>query len=163
MPGAPQLGAEHRRLAAFAGDWEGEELVGPSRWFAPGPARGFVSARIGLGGFYLIQEYRQEREGRTCFTGHALITFDGEDGRYKMFWHDSVGFVPESPATGQWGEDGLSLRRASLRGSTRHLYGFTDPETYSLTIRFSPDDEGWSDLLTATYRRVAPAPAAPHA
>ena len=163
MPAAPRTGAEHARLHAFAGEWEGEEVVGPSRWFEPGPARGFVSARMGLDGFYLIQDYRQSREGKTIFSGHALMTFDREDGLYKMFWHDSVGFVPESPATGQWKGEELVLQRASLRGSTRHIYAFSGADAYSLTIRFSPDDEGWSDFLTATYRRVAPASGAPHA
>ncbi len=157
MPAAPQLCEEHRRLAAFAGAWEGDEIVGPSRYFEPGPARGFISARVALNGFSLIQDYRQERDGRTIFEGHGLITYDREDGRYKMFWHDSVGFVPESPAVGHWKGDALVLRRATLRGSARQSFTFDGPDTYSHRLQFSPDDEGWSDLLTATYRRVAPA------
>ena len=157
MPVAPSVTAEHERLAAFAGEWAGDEVVGPSLWFEPGPARGFVSARIGLDGFYLIQDYRQERSGRTIFSGHGLITFDREDGRYKMFWHDSVGFVPESPAVGHWKDDSLVLRRATLRGTARQTFRFEGPDVYAMLLQFSPDDEGWSDLLTATYRRVAPA------
>ena len=161
MPVAPQVTAEHERLAAFAGEWAGDEVVGASRWFVPGPARGFVSARIGLGGFFLIQDYRQERDGKTIFTGHALITFDRDDGHYKMFWHDSLGFVPESPAAGLWTDDALVLRSATLRGSARHTFRLDDPDRYSLLLQFSPDDEGWSDLITATYHRTAPAPAQP--
>lgn len=155
MPLAPQVAPEHERLAAFAGEWVGDEIVGSSRWFEAGPARGHVSARIGLDGFYLIQEYRQEREGRTIFSGHGLITFDTEDGRYKMFWHDSVGFVPESPAVGHWREDGLVLQRAALRGTIRQTFRPEEPDAYAMRLQFSPDDEGWSDLITATYRRVA--------
>jgi hypothetical protein len=157
VPVAPKVAAEHERLAAFAGDWVGDEVVGTSPWFEAGPASGHVHARIGLGGFYLIQEYRQERAGRTIFTGHGLITFDREDGRYKMFWHDSVGFVPESPAVGHWAGDTLTLRRASLRGTVRHVFKLEGPDSYALRLQFSPDDEGWSDLLTATYRRATPA------
>ena len=157
MPAAPKVTPEHERLAAFAGEWEGDEVVGPSRFFESGPAKGFVSARIGLDGFYLIQDYRQERAGKTIFRGHGLITFDQEDGRYKMFWHDSVGFVPESPAFGHWKGDALILRRATLRGSARQTFRLEGPDAYSTVLQFSPDDEGWSDLLTATYRRVAPA------
>ena len=157
MPAPPKLCAEHERLAAFAGDWIGDEVVGVTPHFEPGAAKGFVSARMGLGGFYLMQDYRQERGGKTIFEGRALLTFDREDGRYKMFWHDSVGFVPEVPAVGHWGEDGLVFRQATLRGSARRTFRFEDPDTYSLRLQFSPDDEGWSDLLTATYRRAAPA------
>ena len=154
MPAAPQVCEEHRRLAAFAGEWVGEEVIGPSRYFEPGPATGFVTARMSLNGFYLIKDYRQERDGKTIFEGHGLITFDREDGRYKMFWHDSVGFVPESPAVGHWKGDALVLKRATLRGSARQTFRLDGPDAYSHVLQFSPDDEGWSDLLTATYRRV---------
>ena len=157
MPVTPQVCAEHERLAAFAGQWAGEEVVGPSRWFEPGPARGFVTARVGLGGFCLIQDYRQERGGKTIFEGHSVVTYDREDGRYKMFWHDSVGFVPESPAVGHWKDDRLVLRHATLRGTARHVFRLEGSDGYAHLLQFSPDDEGWSDLLTATYRRVASA------
>ena len=33
---------EHTRLAAFAGEWDGEEVVFPSRWNAGGPATSHV-------------------------------------------------------------------------------------------------------------------------
>ena len=33
---APKPLEEHRRLAAFAGEWTGEETVFPSRWVAGG-------------------------------------------------------------------------------------------------------------------------------
>ncbi len=154
MPAIPKILPEHEKLAAFTGEWVGEEVVGQSRWFEAGPAQGFVSARIGLGGFYLIQDYRQERGGKTIFSGHGLVTFDREDGRYKMFWYDSVGFVPESPAVGHWKDNGLVLRQATLHGSARRTFQFDGPDTYALRLQFSPDDEGWSDLLTATYHRV---------
>src|ERR1700692_582494 len=52
---APKALEEHRKLAAFAGEWNGEEVVYPSRWNAGGPATSHVVARIDLNGFYLIQ------------------------------------------------------------------------------------------------------------
>ena len=48
---APTLLEEHRKLAAFAGEWNGEEVVYPSRWTAGGPATAHVIARIDLNGF----------------------------------------------------------------------------------------------------------------
>src|SRR5436305_10362200 len=56
---APKPLEEHRKLAAFAGEWTGEEVVYPSRWVAGGPAASRVSARIDLNGFYLVQGTRQ--------------------------------------------------------------------------------------------------------
>ena len=34
---APKPLEEHRKLAAFAGEWSGEEMVYPSRWTAGRP------------------------------------------------------------------------------------------------------------------------------
>ena len=56
---APTPLEEHRKLAALAGEWTGEEMVYPSRWTAGGPATSHVTARIDLNGFYLIQDTRQ--------------------------------------------------------------------------------------------------------
>ena len=41
---APTPLDEHRKLAAFAGTWSGEEMVYPSRWTAGGPATAEVVA-----------------------------------------------------------------------------------------------------------------------
>ena len=61
---APKPLEEHRRLAAFAGEWAGEETVYPSRWVEGGQATSRVSARMDLNGFYLIQDTRQSRDGK---------------------------------------------------------------------------------------------------
>ncbi len=134
---APAPLEEHRRLAAFAGEWTGEEMVYPSRWTAGGPAVSHVTARIDLNGFYLIQD-----------------TYDREDRLYKLFWHDSLGYYPPSPASGGWTGNTLILVRGSLRGNARHVYEVIDDDSYSMKIQFSPDAEGWADVLTGVYRRI---------
>ncbi|MGH6715849.1 MAG: DUF1579 family protein, partial [Bradyrhizobium sp.] len=55
---APTPLDEHRRLKVLAGEWNGEEVVHPSRWTAGGPATSHVTARIDLDDFYLIQDTR---------------------------------------------------------------------------------------------------------
>src|ERR1700753_328487 len=64
---APQPLEEHRKLAVFAGEWSGEEMVYPSRWTDGGPATSTVSARVALNGFYLIQDPIQKRDGKETF------------------------------------------------------------------------------------------------
>jgi len=61
---APTPLEEHRRLAVFAGEWNGEEMVYPSRWNAGGPATSLVTAKMALNGFYLIQDTVQMRDGK---------------------------------------------------------------------------------------------------
>jgi hypothetical protein len=146
--------AEHARLAAFAGEWNGEEVVFPSRWVAGGPATSHVVARMDLNGFYLIQDCVQMRDGKQAFATHGLFTYDRDDRTYKLFWYDSLGYTPPSPASGGWVGKTLTLVRGSLRGNARHVYEIIDDNSYSLKIQFSPDAEGWADVLTGIYRRI---------
>ncbi|MCK1714746.1 MULTISPECIES: DUF1579 family protein [unclassified Bradyrhizobium] len=145
---------EHARLAAFAGEWNGEEVVFPSRWTAGGPATSRTVARMDLNGFYLIQDSVQMRDGKQVFATHGIFTFDREDRTYKLFWYDSLGYTPPSPASGGWVGKTLTLVRGSLRGNARHVYEIIDDDSYSLKIQFSPDAEGWADVLTGVYRRI---------
>jgi uncharacterized protein DUF1579 len=145
---------EHARLAAFAGEWDGEEMVFPSRWTAGGPATSRVVARMDLNGFYLIQDGVQMRDGNQVFATHGLFTYDRDDRTYKLFWYDSLGYTPPSPASGGWVGNTLTLVRGSLRGNARHVYEIIDDNSYSLKIQFSPDAEGWADVLTGVYRRI---------
>ena len=151
---APKPLEEHRKLAAFAGEWAGEETVFPSRWVAGGKATSHVSARMDLNGFYLIQDTRQTRDGKETFATHGVFTFDREDKLYKLFWHDSLGYYAPAPASGGWKDKTLTLLRGSLRGSARHVYEVVDADNYTMKIQFSPDAEGWADVLTGVYRRV---------
>ncbi|GLR90147.1 DUF1579 family protein [Bradyrhizobium iriomotense] len=145
---------EHARLAAFAGEWNGEEMVYPSRWNAGGPATSRIVARMDLNGFYLIQDGVQMRDGKQIFATHGLFTYDRDDRTYKLFWYDSLGYTPPSPASGGWVGKTLTLVRGSLRGNARHVYEIIDDNSYSLKIQFSPDAEGWADVLTGVYRRI---------
>src|SRR3979490_765792 len=111
---APTLLDEHRKLAAFAGEGSGEEGVYPSRGTAGGPAPSRVVARIDLNGFYLIQDAVQTRDGKESFATHGVFTYDREDRLYKLFWHDSLGYYPPSPAPGGWTGPARTLGRGSL-------------------------------------------------
>ena len=111
-------------------------------------------ARMDLNGFYLIQDSVQTREGKDVFAAHGLFTYDRDDRTYKLFWHDSLGYTPPSPASGGWVGNTLTLVRGSLRGNARHVYEIIDDHSYSLKIQFSPDAEGWADVLTGLYRRL---------
>ena len=72
---APTALAEHHKLAVFAGEWDGDEVVFPSRWTEGGPATSHVRARIDLNGFYLIQDTRQTRDGKETFATHGVFTY----------------------------------------------------------------------------------------
>ena len=48
----------------------------------------------------------------------------------------------------------LILVRGSMRGNARHVYEVLDDNSYSMKIQFSPDTEGWADVLTGVYKRT---------
>ena len=75
-------------------------------------------------------------------------------GTYKLFWHDSLGYYSPAPASGGWTGKSLILVRGSLRGNARHVYEVVDNDNYTMKIQFSPDAEGWADVLTGVYRRI---------
>src|SRR5260370_7951034 len=94
---APTPLEEHRKLAALAGEWNGEEMVQASRWTAGGPATSQVVARMDLNGFYLIQDTRQMRDGKESFATHGGFTYYREERHYKLFWHGSLGYYSPAP------------------------------------------------------------------
>ena len=57
-------------------------------------------------------------------------------------------------ASGGWSGKSLILVRGSLRGNARHVYEVVDNDNYTMKIQFSPDAEGWADVLTGVYRRI---------
>src|SRR5258708_36655712 len=114
---APSPLEEHRRLAVFAGEWAGDEMVHPSRWTAGGPATAQVKARIDLNGFYLIQDAVQMRDGKESFATHGVFTYDREDRLYKLFWHDSLGYYPPSPPSAGWTGKSRTPGRGPMPGS----------------------------------------------
>ena len=109
---------------------------------------------LDLNGFYQIQDTIQVRDGKETFATHGVFTYDRDDRHYKLFWHDSLGYYSPAPASGGWTGNTLILVRGSLRGNARHVYEVVDNDNYSMKIQFSPDSEGWADVLTGTYRRI---------
>jgi hypothetical protein len=143
-------------LARLAGEWEGEEAIATTRWGEGGPATGRISARLDLGGRALLQDYREERDGRPALQAHAVFTAGPEHDQYALYWFDSYGFAPAQPAPGHWDGRRLVFLRSSPRGQTRHSYELVDADTWRLTLESSFDGGvRWEPVMQGTYRRVA--------
>ena len=146
---------QHLRLGAFEGSWEGEEEVFASAWATAGTARAQVRSETLFGGFFVEQCYRQEREGTPSFAARNMLAFDVADGSYKLYQFDSIGFVPQSPATGHWNGDDLVLVKTSPRGSQRTVYRFENEDCYRMSVHFSPSGSDiWQDVVSGMYRRA---------
>jgi hypothetical protein len=150
----PKVSDQHRKLYALVGDWEGIETISASPWGAAGTATGKLHVRIDLNGFFVLQDYVQEKAGRVSFTGHGIFGYDVEAANYTWHWFDSVGFVPDAPARGQFNDGVLLLERTSPRASARYTHRFEKDGTYHFQIENSFDQtKSWQTFMTGVFHR----------
>lgn len=151
------LSADHQRLQALVGAWRGEEDVAATQWTDAGAATSEVLADAQFGGQFVVQRYRQRRDGTISFGAHNVFGFDQPNDVVTMHQFDSMGFVPVSPATGTWNGNELVLERSSPRGSARVTYSFDGTDTYRMRLQFKPaGSDAWQDMVSGLYRRVSP-------
>ena len=150
----PQPSTGHRKLELLVGRWEGNENMYPSQWDPKGgTAFGRTTSRLGLGGFALISDYEQERDGAIAFSGHGIYTYDVESEQYSLFWVDSMGSRPEVFAGGFTG-DVLTLSHAGPPMHVRLMWDLTEPGVLASSMEMSDDGVTWNRLFDAEYRRV---------
>ena len=142
-------------LLAFAGEWQGQETIHPSKWGPAGVAQVRVAWHEDLDGKAVIHTYAAERDGKPWLSAHAIFTFDPVDGGCNLFWFDSLGFVPAQPATGHQDGSTLSFVRVSPRGQTRHLYTLGEDGAYTLQLATSFDQgASWVPVMDGRYTRA---------
>lgn len=142
-------------LAALVGEWAGVESIATTRWGPGGAATGRTSARFDLGGKVLLQDYREERDGKLALQAHAVFVAGQEPGEYALYWFDSYGFVPSQPAVGHWDGRRLVFLRTSPRGQTRHIYEMPADGLYRLALESSFDGGvNWEPVMQGEYRRI---------
>jgi hypothetical protein len=143
----------HRRLEQLAGTWIGTETMHPSPWDPKGgTATGRIEARMDLGGFFLIEDYVQERGGQVTYRGHGVFGHDAGSGAYTMHWFDCMGGSGE-PARGTWDGDTLTLQSQTPMGHGRYTYRVA-PGEIGFKLEQSRDGREWSTYFDATYRRA---------
>ena len=154
MNGMPQPNENHRRLHRLAGTFVGQETLFPSPWSPGGTALGRNEGRVDVDGFFVIQDYRQERDGRVIYRGHGIFGWDDRERAYVWYWVDSMGEIPAAPTRGQWNGDTLVFEQESGGRSSRYTYVFSDESSYRFKIESSSDGGvSWFPFMEATYRR----------
>jgi len=139
---------------ALAGDWTGDEEIATTRWGQGGPAKGFIQARIDLGGRALVQDYREERDGKVTLQAHAVFVTGPDHDQCSLYWFDSYGFVPGAPAPGLWDGQRFTFVRSSPRGQTRHIYALEGADVFTLRLESSFDGGvSWERVMDGRYRR----------
>jgi hypothetical protein len=151
--GMPTPSPGHLLLEKLAGSWEGEETMHPSQWDPKGGvAIGRNENELTLGGFALITDYEQERDGSITFTGHGVYTYDPKEERYTLHWFDCLGSPPEVFVGGFEG-DVLTLAHGGPGMHARMTYDLSTAGTMKGMMEMSPDGNDWKVLFEATYQR----------
>ena len=155
----PKPGDAHARLHALAGQWGGEEQLHPAPWDpVGGSATAFINNRIALGGFAVVQEYEQYRDGKPTFSGHGLFWWDGPANQYVMTWFDSMMGRP-ADYRGTFDGDVLRLVHPMPQGGfSRCSFDCGMPDEYVFMMEISQDGETWAPAIEGAYGRLtAPA------
>ena len=151
----PKPTSGHDRLAFLCGSWVGEEVIHPSQWDRNGgTAVGHVESRLDLGGFFLISDYAQERNGIITHRGHGVYGFDVESAEYTLAWFDATGGgVHFPPARGVFADQSLVLRQTGPFGHSRFTYEDQGPGKYGMLLEVSTDGDAWTPFLEGAYVR----------
>jgi len=151
----PKPGAPHERMRQLAGTWRGEDRLHPSPWDATGAtAEGRMTARMALGGFHLLIDWQQLRDGVVTFEGHGVLGWDPRGKCYTLHWFDSIGVEHGAPHLGTWDNDTLTLQHeTSHMGHSRQVYR-VGVDAYDFRLESSQDGKTWSTFMDGSYRRV---------
>jgi hypothetical protein len=155
MNGMPKPTESHKKLEKLAGTWSGDEKMNPSPFGPGGTARGRYNCRVDIDGFFVLQDYVQEQDGRVSYRGHGIFGYDSERKEFTWYWVDSMGMVPPSPSRGQWSGDTLQFEHEPMgerRG--RYTFKFPDDRTFTFTIENSQDGgKTWQLFMDSRYRK----------
>ena len=150
----PKPGEAHEKLARCAGVWIGEESMPPSVWAPDGlTATGRREARMALGGFALITDYRQTVNGATTYEGHSVTIYDEGTQRYLMYWFDSMG-SPVNVFTGAIQDDEMVMVGPGPGGGKmRNTATYGEDGVLSVFSETSTETDQWLTALEARYER----------
>jgi Protein of unknown function (DUF1579) len=150
----PKPTADHKRLEKLAGIWRGTETMYPSPWDPNGgKAQGETRSRIALGGFAVVCDYKQSRDGKVTFEGHGVYAWDAKASQVVLHWFDMMGQGAEV-FRGNWKADVLTVQSQGPMGHARLTYDFTKAGELKSQMEMSPDGSKWNKLFDATYQRA---------
>ncbi len=151
----PTPGPDHRRLHRLAGTWRGTETYPPSPWAAEGgSAQATTRFRVSTGGFAVVGDYEQTRDGLTTFEGHAVYTFDARAQQVVLSWWDSLDQGREE-FRGSWQGDVLTLTSEGAMGLARLVYDYSSPGKLRSSMHTSPDGKAWTLMFEGSYEQGA--------
>lgn len=156
----PKPSPEHDRLAAFTGDWAGEETLHPAPWRPQGStAHGHFHMRMEMSGFFLVSTYEERQGEAVVYSGRGVYGYEPAAKAYTMYWFDNMGGSYPHAVKGVFEDDALRFEAPTPQGRARFSYALHGADEFSFRIDTSangaPDATAWTPFMEGRYRRVA--------
>ena len=146
----PKLTEFHRKLEQLVGKWSGNETLSGS---PEQQAKSTITTSLGSDGFFLLVDYIQKIDKRVSFRGHGVCGWDPSKQRYTLYWFDSTGHTPNTPAPGEWEGDVLTFHTKNPDGRHSRYVCEVSGKAGTFRIEESTDGVSWRTVLDANLRR----------
>lgn len=141
----------HRALERLVGRWTGAETLHASPWDPKGgTAEARMTIRVGAGGFVVLGDYEQQRDGRPSFHGHAVFRYDPAEQVYALHWFDGTGHAP-NVFRGGFEADVLTLTCSRPQGHERLVYDLSEPGRLITRMELSMDGRSWKVFMDGHF------------
>ena len=148
----PKPGPEHDKLKEMVGNWDAVMKT------AAGESKGTMTYKMGLGGLWLIEDFKGEFSGLP-FEGHGLTTYDPAKKKYVGIWIDS--YSSEHTVTeGNFDKEGkvqtMVGEMAGPDGKKMKVTMVTtqkDKDTVMMTMRGAGPDGKDMEMMSITFTR----------
>lgn len=108
--------------------------------------------RVDLGGFVLITDYEQHKDGQTTYRGHGVYTVDPASTEVVLHWFDQMSGQREE-FRGTWNGDQLTLQSKNQMGFMRLQYDLSTEGRLVTRGEMSADGENWKAMFDGEHER----------
>ena len=148
---------EMEKLKDLLGTWTTTEKHEPSKWSHGGEGKGSSVARLGPGGFSIMEDYTSTMP-MGPFIGHGVTVWDATERVYKLYWFDSMIPVALEQDCRWEASDFVCMGEMTIEGkrikSKITTTGIT-PISHILTYESSSDGGPMKKMMTITHTKSA--------
>lgn len=154
----PKPGPEHELLKQLAGEWDAKLECNFPGTEGPIEATGSYSAKLDVGGFFLIGQFQSEFFGQP-FKGHSITGYNQFEKKYTGVWVDSMGpFLYNT--TAEFSKDGKTYTE-KMNGpgpdgkpiNFRSVIEIKDDDHMQMTMYMIGEDDKESQMMKIDYTR----------
>ena len=154
----PKPGPEHDLLKQMAGEWDAKMTCNFPGTDGPIETTGSYSAKLDVGGFFLIGQFKSEFFGQP-FKGHSITGYNQFEKKYKGVWVDSMGPYLYN-TTAEFSKDGKTYKE-KMTGpgpdgkpiNFRSVIEIKDDDHMQMTMYMIGEDDKESQMMKIDYTR----------